>query len=67
MAATEYEQLSFDLDALACRVDRLADRRRIKTPAAKLLAELVRVGLDERALMSAAALVLELDRPRTTA
>lgn len=57
------EQLTFDLDA-ACRqlADQLADRRRIPTGGAeRLLRELVRRSLDERALLPAAVLAVELD------
>jgi hypothetical protein len=42
----------------------LRDRRRIETGAPALLAELIRNGLDERALVPAAALALTLDEPR---
>lgn len=45
--------------------DDLRDRRRVSTTGAeRLLVELVRRGLEEQALAPAAALVLELDRPR---
>ena len=57
-------QLAFDFDALTRLVARLDDRRRIEPGAPRLLEALVRRGLDERALLSAAALVLELDRRR---
>jgi hypothetical protein len=58
-------QMRLDLEA-ACRTlaALLADRRR--TPAGgaeRLLRALVRVGLDERALLPAAGMALELDRP----
>jgi hypothetical protein len=57
------QQLSFDLDALARLVDQLHQRRRIETGAPRLLEALVRCGLDERALVSAAALCGVLDEP----
>ncbi len=63
------EQLQLDLDA-ACRrlADQLRDRRRIPPTggAERLLSDLIRNGLDERALLPAAALViaLELDSRR---
>lgn len=42
--------------------DRLADRRRLPAAGAeRLLVDLVKNGLDERALLPAAALVCELD------
>jgi hypothetical protein len=63
MTVSEH-QLQFDLDAIVYLVDQLRERRGIKTGAPRLLVELVRRGLDERALISAAALILELDRPR---
>ena len=55
------EQLVLDLDA-ATLAARLADRRRVgdRGSAARLLMALVRAGLDERALPSAAGLVIEL-------
>ena len=41
--------------------DQLADRRRVLDGAERLLIELIRQGLDEKALRPAAALVDELD------
>jgi hypothetical protein len=58
------DQLAFDFDALVRLFDQLHARRRIETGAPRLLEALVKRGLDERALVSAAALVLELDRPK---
>jgi hypothetical protein len=60
------EQLVFDLDA-ACRGllrDQLADPRRVPAGAERLMRVLVKRGLAEDALVPAAALALELDRPR---
>jgi hypothetical protein len=44
--------------------DGLVDRRRVTTGAERLLAVLVRQGLEGRALPAATGLMLELDRPR---
>ena len=64
------EQLVFDLDAAvrSLLADRLQDRRRISGAAGaeRLLRDLVQAGLDEKALLPAAALVAELDEPRST-
>jgi hypothetical protein len=56
-------QLALDLDALRSLVDGLQDRRRVQVGAERLLVALVRAGLDEEALIPAAALALELDQP----
>jgi hypothetical protein len=63
------EQLQLDLcpELEALFADGLADHRRLETGPQRLLATLVRQGLDDRALPAAAALVLELDRPREPA
>jgi hypothetical protein len=57
MTVSEH-QLAFDLDAL-CRLVR--DRQRIPNGPARLLRDLYERGLDDDALRSAAALVLEAD------
>ena len=59
-------QLAFDLDALTRRLaDRIRDRRHhSRDGAERLLVALVRAGLDEDALIPAAALALELDTPK---
>lgn len=60
-------QLAFDLDqALTRLVDQLRARRHrhLDSGAERLLVALVNAGLDEHALVSAAALVLELDNPQ---
>jgi hypothetical protein len=57
------DQLQLDLDSLIDLIEQLDDHRRIEAAASRLLETLVRRGLDDRALLSAAALVLELDRP----
>lgn len=59
------EQLVLDLDALTRLVERLRETRRIDTGAERLLVALVASGLDERALTSAAALVLEMEEMAT--
>jgi hypothetical protein len=56
-------QLAFDLHALARLIQRLETHRYVAPGAPRLLETLVRRGLDERSLLSPAALVLELDRP----
>jgi hypothetical protein len=66
MTVSEH-QLALDLDALARLVDSVRARRHVPAGAERLLAELVRGGLAERDLISAAALVLQLDRPKETA
>ena len=60
-------QLAFDFDDLTRLVDQLRARRRVDSGAERLLVALVETGLDEQALLSAAALALELDRPRLQA
>lgn len=60
-------QLAFDLDALTRLVDQLRARRRFDSGAERLLVALVETGLDDRALLPAAALALELDRPKVPA
>ena len=55
-------QLEFDFTVLRARVDRLVDRRRVPAGGAeRLLVELVKRGLDEQALKSAALLVATID------
>jgi hypothetical protein len=56
------DQLRFDLAPKALLSDDLKDRRRINGGPQRLLRDLVRAGLDERALLPAAGLVVELDR-----
>jgi hypothetical protein len=56
-------QLQFDLDACRRLADGLKDIRRRGTGPERLLHAIVAAGLDERALIPAAALVLELDQP----
>jgi hypothetical protein len=58
-------QLQFDLDALNDLVYRLQDRpdHRRRDGATRLLVAMVRHGLDEKALIPAAAIALELDQP----
>jgi hypothetical protein len=56
------DQLQLDFAVKALLADRLRDRQRIEGGAGKLLGQLVRQGLDERALLPAAGLVVELDR-----
>jgi len=73
--AVHPEQLDFALDQLlecepfAPLADRLGDRRRVydqlgalQAGSGRLLAALVKLGLDPDALCSAAALIVELDR-----
>jgi hypothetical protein len=67
MTVSEH-QLALDVDQTARLVAALHDRRRIeRSGPARLLARLVAEGLDPRAMTVAAALALELDRPRETA
>jgi hypothetical protein len=63
-------QLQLDLDQLARRLaDRIRDRREHvrRGGAERLLIALVRHGLGERDLLAAAALAIELDRPKDAA
>lgn len=60
-------QLAFDFDDLTRLVDQLRARRHVDSGAERLLVALVETGLDERALLSAAAFALELDRPQEAA
>ena len=54
-------QLQLDFDALVRLAERVRAPHRIENGPERLLAHLVRRGLDERALLSAAALVLQAD------
>jgi hypothetical protein len=64
MKRRELELDLYPAEIKALLAEGLADRRRLDTGPHRLIAMLVRQGLDERALVPAAALVLELDRPR---
>jgi hypothetical protein len=65
MAVSEH-QLVFDFAALERLVEQLREYRRVETGPARLLRELVVVGLAPDAILSAAALVLVLDEPKET-
>ena len=62
MTVSEH-QLALDLDALRSLVDGLQDRRRGRARPGAVRRLPGRAGLDEEALIPAAALALELDQP----